>query len=180
MLLDIVNAYGTCCKYTGMINARIELPQMARLLFNFGRVNETVMSLGRNQMYYDAGGGSLSQGHPAAPLLYALASKRIPAITLVDGVSQKWYIDDGHCMATGRNKLVKLRESWTKLEEAGRRLGFKMHGRKCAVVVPEEDVDEATEIFADTGVPVRTGHVDLGARSTDWIGEEGGHRDESS
>ena len=67
--VDIVNAYGTCCKYTGMINARIELPQMARLLFNFGRVNETVMSLGRNQMYYDAGGGSLSCDHPAATLL---------------------------------------------------------------------------------------------------------------
>ena len=118
--VDIVNAYGTSNKFAGIINARTELPQMARLLFNFGRVDKIVMSTGSKQMYYDEGGGSLSQGHPAAPLLYALAMKRVPEITRVIDVSQKWYIDDGHCMANGRDKLLKLRESWNKLQEAGK------------------------------------------------------------
>ena len=90
--------------------------------------------------------------------------RRLTDITKVEGVSQKWYVDDGHGLARGPRKLRLLKDTWSKLKAVGQVWGFDMHARKCALIVHEKDLIEASALFADTGITVCTGFLDLGAR----------------
>ena len=108
---------------------------MAMLHVNKGRVDETILSQGSDEIYYDEGGGGASQGNPAAGLLFALSTKQLPKLTQVEGVSQKWFVDDGHGFATGNDKIRKLRQTWSKLTDAGDKFDFRTQNRKCAIVV---------------------------------------------
>ena len=115
-------------------------------------------------MFYDEGGGGASQGSPAAGLLFALSTKQLPKLTQVKGVGQKRFVGDAHGFATGNDKIRKLRQTWSKLTDAGDKFDFRTQNRKCAIVVCEQDVREADELFQGTEVQICTGHIDLGAR----------------
>ena len=95
--VDVVNAYGTCCKYAGIVNARVELPQLATLLFNFGRLKERVILKGRSVTYYDEGGGGSLTGTSGC-----ISSIRIGNASI-----------DGHHKSRGsQSEMVRRRRTW--------------------------------------------------------------------
>ena len=114
------------------------------------------------------GGGEISsmegttQGDPLAMATYALAIS--PLFNSLNekapNASQVWFADDSN--AVGR--LEALRDWWQHLADIGPEYGYFPNASKTTMVVKEECLDRAKELFENTGITITTdGHKMLGA-----------------
>ena len=75
-------------------------------------------------------------------------------------VKQVWYADD----ATGVGYCEKLRQWWDNVEHSGPLFSYYPNGAKTHLIVKEDYVSKAKDIFADTKVHITTdGMRHLGA-----------------
>ena len=100
-----------------------------------------------------------TQGDPLAMAMYAIAT--VPLIErLQQHVTQVWFADD----ATAGGKLLDLRNWWDQLVECGQDYGYSANASKTWLVVRPEYLDQAKEIFAESGVQITAeGRRHLGA-----------------
>ena len=94
--------------------------------------------------------------------MYTLATKPLIRKLRSDipNVRQVWYADD----ATGADNCEDLREFWSSLQVHGNNYGYHPNAVKTHLVVKEEYVGKARELFAGTGIIITTeGKRHLGA-----------------
>ena len=88
-----------------------------------------------------------TQGDPLAMPFYALAT--IPLIQrLCISVTQAWYADD----ASACGSLGNLRLWWNQVSQLGPQFGYFPNSKKMWLVVKEQFLDVACQLFSDTSV----------------------------
>ena len=93
----------------------------------------------------------VTQGDPLAMAFYAIAT--IPLIEkLRQDTLQVWYADD----AAGAGKLSRLRAWWDKINELGPAFGYFPNATKSHILVKEDLLHEARDIFEGTNLQVIT------------------------
>ena len=145
LLVDASNAFNSLNRSTALLNIQNICPPISTILCNCYR--------SPSDLYVD---GSVllsregtTQGDPLAMPMYALATVPLIAkLSEVDSVSQTWYADD----ASACGKLPDVYNWWNLLSDIGPGFGYFPNASKSWLVVKEEFLDQASEIFRDTNV----------------------------
>ena len=101
--------------------------------------------------------------------LYALGIKPLidhlaNAVNREDN-AQCWFADD----SSSCGKLIEIKKWWDELCKSGPGYGYYPLPRKTVLIVKEEHVDQAKEIFQNSGVTISsTGERHMGA----WVGSQ--------
>ena len=91
--------------------------------------------------------------------MYSLAIILLIKLLSVDGVTQKWYADDGNAVGN----LSNLRTVLDKIVSQGKFFGYHVKASKCQLIVKDERLGEAQKIFANTGITMKAGARVLGS-----------------
>jgi hypothetical protein len=92
-----------------------------------------------------------TQGDPLGLAIYAIGTQPLVQ-RLANTVKQVWYADDS---AAGSN-LEKLRQWWSDLSHIGPTYGYYPNSSKTKLLVKSDFLNQAKEIFGDTGVQICT------------------------
>ena len=148
----VPSSFGT--KKRTLLNTYVECPALAMFLTNIYRNNSKLYIDGEVILSREG----TTQGGPEGMPMYALGI--LPMIKrLIHIVRQMWYADDSVAGGT----LVRLRQWWDMLNEIGPDYGYFLNPKKTKLLVKEDVLEEATLVFAGTGVTiVSEGHKYLG------------------
>ena len=91
--------------------------------------------------------------------IYGLAIIPLIKLLSVDDVTQKWYADDRNAVG----KLSNLRTVLDKIVSLGKFFGNHVKASKCQLIVEDEKLGEAQQIFANTGITIKAGARVLGS-----------------
>ena len=80
--------------------------------------------------------------------MYGLAIIPLIKLLSVDDVTHKWYADDGNAVL----KLSNLRTVLDKIVSQGKFFGYHVKAFKCQLIVKDEKLGEAQNIFAKTRI----------------------------
>ena len=75
------------------------------------------------------------------PLIYRLTEEKL---------KQVWFADD----ASAAGKLVGIRNWWNNMTKIGPEYGYFPNASKTWLIVKEEHLEEAKQLFQDTGVKI--------------------------
>ena len=155
LLVDATNAFNTLNRQVALHNIRRLCPPIATILIN-SYTSPTELFLDGDIILSQEG---TTQGDPLAMAMYGLAT--IPLIRRLDGLcTQVWCTDDSAAIG----KLTQLREWWDKLTTDGPRFGYFANPSKTWLVIKDDHHEEASAIFADSGVNITSdGRPYLGA-----------------
>eukprot|EP00919_Chromeraceae_sp_WS-2016_P005969 GHVR01013979.1.p1 GENE.GHVR01013979.1~~GHVR01013979.1.p1 ORF type:complete len:467 (+),score=48.41 GHVR01013979.1:1308-2708(+) len=162
LLVDSSNAFNCLNRSSTLWNTRMLWPKAATFIYNTYRHDSDLIIPGEEQTLSSQEG--VTQGDPMAMPLYAIGT--LPLIHQLEhtGVKQFWYADD----ASGCGPLEDLRRWFDKLSLSGPRYGYHPNPAKSQLVVAENMVETAKELFKDLNVNVTTCHELLGS----YIGDE--------
>ena len=82
--------------------------------------------------------------------MYAIAITPLIQRLEDHGVKQAWYADD----ATAGGALKQLKQWWEGIAELGPDYGYFPNATKTCLVVKEEHLEEAKQLFQETGVSI--------------------------
>jgi hypothetical protein len=155
--IDARNAFNCLNRQSALHNIRCICPKIAIYLINTYRKSARLI-LGENQEILSQEG--TTQGDNLAMAFYALSVKRlIRALNDVDCL-QEWFADD----AAALGKLVALRAWWDRLRILGPKYGYFPKPSKCWLIVKEDVLAQARQIFENTGINITDeGQRHLGA-----------------
>ncbi len=126
-------------------NIRRISPSIATILINLYR-SPTELFVDGDVILSQEG---TTQGDPLAMAMYGLAT--IPLIGGLDGLcTQVWYPDD----PAAAERLAQLKEWWDKLASEGPSFGYYANPSKTWLVTKDDYLEEASAIFADSGVTI--------------------------
>ena len=123
-----------------------------------------------------------TQGDPLAMAMYVIAITPLIQRLEDHGVKQAWYADD----ATAGGALKQLKQWWDGIAELGPDYSYFPNATKTWIVVEEEHLEEAKQLFQETGVSITAdGKRHLGAaigtphfaagyvqqKVAEWVGE---------
>ena len=92
-----------------------------------------------------------TQGDPLAMAMFAIATiLLIHRLKESSSASQVWFADD----ATAGGELRSLKEWWDELEQIGPDFGYFADASKSWLIVIEENMSDAANIFANTGIQI--------------------------
>ena len=153
--MDASNAFNTLNRKVALLNVQKRCPSLAKILINKYRLDPVLLIDGETLFSREG----TTQGDPLAMAMYAIAT--VPLIErLQQHVTQVWFADD----ATAGGKLLDLRNWWDQLVECGQDYGYSANASKTWLVVRPEYLDQAKEIFAESGVQITAeGRRHLGA-----------------
>ena len=153
-------------------------PTLSKIITNTYRENAQLFIDG-NILYSQEG---TTQGDPLAMAMYAIAITPLIQRLEDHGVKQAWYADD----ATAGGALKQLKQWWEGIAELGPDFGYFPNATKTYLVVKEEHLEEAKQLFQETGVSITAdGKRHLGAaigtphfaagyvqqKVAEWVGE---------
>ena len=159
LLVDATNAFNTLNRKAALHNIQATCPAISTMLNNTYKAPVRMFVTGGGEISSMEG---TTQGDPLAMAMYALAIS--PLINSLNekapNASQVWFADDSN--AAGR--LEALRDWWQHLADMGPEYGYFPSASKTTMVVKEEFLDRAKELFENTGITITTdGHKMLGA-----------------
>jgi hypothetical protein len=163
LLIDADNAFNRANRKAALLNIKFTCPIFKFTLINMYRTPSRIFVVGGLEMASREG---TTQGCPLAMAMYALALVPL-TLELHSLCKQVWYADDG----TGCDKLQPMRAWWDALVEKGPAYGYFPKAVKTWLIVKEDRLAEAQQIFAGSGVQITTeGMRHLGAAigSTDF------------
>ena len=146
---DASNAFNILNRKTALINMRYLCPVFSIFLINFYR-SHTKLFLYNGEYIMSCEG--TTQGDNAASPFYSIS-----LYPLMNDLSdctdfQLFYADDG----ASAGKLYNIKRWWDRLCERGPGYGYYPNGSKSVLLVKEQFVEEARELFAGTGVIITT------------------------
>ena len=155
LFADATNAFNLLNREVALRNILHLCPSLGRALINTYRMNIDLFIDGDALVSRE---GTL-QGDPLAMAMFAIAS--LPLIRQLRGcVRQTWYADD----ASAGGSLSGLKNWWDKLIDIGPAYGYFPNPLKTRLLVKEEHLEKAEEVFMNTGIQVTTdGTVVLGS-----------------
>ena len=163
MLIDATNAFNCMNRQIALHNIDYVCPPLSLYLKNtyqqpadlFIRDNGDVAVIKSNE--------GTTQGDPPASGWYALST--VPIIEHLKSiehcsVSQAWFADD----SSAGGKLTDVLKVWKELQFIGPGYGYFPNARKTVLIVKEEYLEKAKELFGEEGVVITTeGQRHLGA-----------------
>ena len=169
LLVDATNAFNSVNRQAALHNISVMCPSLSQVLTNTYQAPVRCVVQGSGEILSTEG---TTQGDPLAMAMDALAVK-----PLIDGqqahcptVKQVWYADD----ATGAGTCSELRAWWDSLLKQGQCFGYQPNECKTHLIVKEEFLDKAKEVFSGTKVNITVqGKRHLGAviGSTEFTNE---------
>ena len=164
MLVDATNAFNC------LLNRKIALhnidyvcPPLSRYLKNTYRQPADLYIRDNSKVAVIKSNEGTTQGDPPASGWYALST--VPIIEHINAISecsvaQVWFADDS---AFG-GKLENVASLWNELEQVGPGYGYFPNARKTVLIVKEEHLEKAKNLFGERGVIITTqGQRHLGA-----------------
>ena len=156
ILVDACNAFNSLNRETALRNIQHLSPPLAKILINTYRDNIQLFIDGDTLLSQEG----TTQGDPLAMAMYAIAITPLIRSLEDEETKQVWFADD----ATAGGSLLGLRRWWDRLVERGPAYGYHPNPAKTCLVVKEEKVEMATEVFQGTGISVtEEGKRHLGA-----------------
>ena len=151
LLVDATNAFNSLNRRAALHYVRYLCPALSTCLHN---------CYNTPSMLFVSRGGELAsqegttQGDPLSMPFYALAT--LPLIKVLQkqhpSVRQAWLADD----SAGAGRLKELRKWWDTLCDAGRSYGYFTNCGKTILLVREDLVSAAKDLFVDTGVQINS------------------------
>ena len=94
----------------------------------------------------------ITQGDPLAMAIamHAVAINPLSRCLEDDETKQAWFADD----ATAGGSLTGLKRWWDRIAERGPAYGYHPNPTKTSLVVKEENVETAKEVFQGTGISI--------------------------
>ena len=156
ILVDACNAFNSLNRETALRNIQHLSPPLAKILINTYRDNIQLFIDGDTLLSQEG----TTQGDPLAMAMYAIAITPLIRSLEDEETKQVWFADD----ATAGGSLLGLRRWWDRLVERGPAYGYHPNPAKTCLVVKEEKVEMAKEVFQGTGISVtEEGKRHLGA-----------------
>ena len=165
LLVDAENAFNNLNRKAAIHNIKQLCPPFHRFLSNTYQIPAELHlndNTGSESILSDEGS---TQGDVAAMGMYAVGTR--PLIDILNEhidntrCMQAWYADD----SSSAGKLLEIRKWWEELNRAGPKFGYYPKPSKTVLIVKDATlVDQAQQIFADTGIKITTdGERHLGA-----------------
>ena len=148
LLADATNAFNCLNREVCMRNIQHTCPSLAPTVINTYREPANLFVSGECIKSSEG----TTQGDPVAMAMYALGVLPLIEEAATDGATQSWFADDS---AAG-GKLQAVRIWWDRLNESGPSYGYFLNPTKSVLLVKPQFLDEATSIFAGTGIDIRT------------------------
>ena len=156
LLADASNAFNSLNRKAALHNIHSLCPPLAVILTNTYR-EDTQLFIDGETLYSCEG---TTQGDPLAMAMYAIGTLPLVHQLHSDDTKQVWFADD----ATAGGRVHQLHDWWTKLCELGPSFGYFANPGKTWLIVKDDHLSTATELFAGTGVNITTeGKRHLGA-----------------
>ena len=156
ILVDACNAFNSLNRETALRNIQHLCPPIAKILINTYRENIKLF-IGGDTLLSQEG---TTQGDPLAMAMYAIAITPLIRSLEDEETKQVWFADD----ATAGGSLQGLRRWWDRLVNRGPAYGYHPNPAKTCLVVNEEKMEMAKEVFQGTGISVtEEGKRHLGA-----------------
>ena len=149
LLVDATNAFNSVNRQAALHNISILCPSLAHALYNTYQAPVLCVIQGGGEILSTEG---TTQGDPLAMAMYALAVR--PLIDCLQSncstVKQVWYADD----STGAASCTELRVWWDTLLMHGPCYGYHPNASKTHLIVKEQFLEKAKDIFSDTNINV--------------------------
>lgn len=156
LLVDASNAFNALNRQAALRNIRHLCPSLATVLINTYR-SEIPLYIDGETIYSQEG---TTQGDPLAMAMYAIGITPLIHQLTENDVTQAWFADD----ATAGGELSKLRKWWDQLACRGPDYGYFPNAAKTWLIVGEDNLERAKDIFHDSGIAITTsGKWHLGA-----------------
>ena len=159
LLVDAENAFNSVNRKALLHNIRYLCPAFCTFVYNCYSAPSRLFVIGGFELKSEEG---TTQGDPSAMATYSLALVPLinALIQLENSALQVTFADD----ITGAGLLEQLLIWWTKLLEYGPKLGYFPKAAKSFIIVKEEHLERAQQMFADTGINITSaGKRHLGA-----------------
>ena len=156
LILDASNAFNAMNRKLALNNIAAICPILSTFTNNIYS-QPRMLYTGTHALLSEEGS---TQGCPASMGVYSLNT--VPLINSIDAedLLQIWYADDGNAGGS----LEALYEWLSHVMEKGEAYGYHVNLSKCVLIVKEEHLDRATELFANTEVQITSsGARHLGA-----------------
>ena len=151
LLVDAGNAFNSLNRAVAMHNVPVVCPPLGQIFHNTYRSPSRLFVAGGGEVLSREG---TCQGDPLAMGIYAVAIT--PLIRrlgeLCPDIVQEWYADDDS--AAGR--VRSLLRYWNSVKELGPAYGYTPNPTKTVLLVKEECLEEASTLFAGTGIKIIT------------------------
>ena len=145
LMVDANNAFNSLNREATMRNIQALCPPLAKIVVNTYRDNTPLFINGETILSQEG----TTQGGPLAMSIYAIAT--VPLIQkLPKTVKHIWYADD----ASAGGKLDNLRSWWNKIVEIGPTFGYHPSAHKSWLIVREEFLPLAEEVFSNSGINI--------------------------
>ncbi len=148
LLVDASNAFNSLNRSAALTKIRHICPPISTVLCNCYR-SPTELFVDGSTLYSCEG---TTQGDPLAMPMYALATtpliEKLSNVTL--DITQVWYADDASASGT----LTDIHSWWNHLSDLGPKFGYFPNGTKSWLIVKEEFLEEASDLFKDTDIHI--------------------------
>ena len=149
LLVDAQNAFNSLNRKVLLHNIHYVCPPMGNYVNNCYRYPSRLFISGSNQEIPSSEG--TTQGDPLAMPSYAIGVvPLLPLIVNNSNTKQAAFADD-FC---GGGSLVDLRKWWARIEESGPLFGYFPNASKSWLIVKEDKLEEAMELFAGTNIKI--------------------------
>ena len=151
VLVDASNAFNQLNRQLALRNISVLCPSLACFVINIYRANAPLF-VGGEVIYSREG---TTQGDPLAMAIFAIAIRPLIDRLAAAKATQVWFADD----AASGGKLRVIRMWWDMLVRYGPLFGYYVNAIKSWLLVKTDSLEEATTIFADTGLNITTSGV---------------------
>ena len=156
LLVDATNAFNNINRNAALHNIRQLCPSIATVLTNTYRKGTDLYIDGEVLQSTEG----TTQGDALAMAFYALATVPLADACSVKDLNDVWFADD----ASASGWLRSLRVWWSNLCSIGPSYGYFPNAEKSWLVVHEDKLEEAQDVFADTEIQISTsGRRELGS-----------------
>ena len=149
ILVDATNAFNCLNRQNALINIKNLCPALSKVLINTYRQHIPLFIDGESILSKEG----VTQGDPLAMAMYAVAITPLLYRLTEEKLKQVWFADD----ASAAGKLAGLKSWWNNMTRIGPEYGYFPNSSKTWLIVKEEHLGEAKQLFHETGVKISHG-----------------------
>ena len=149
ILVDATNAFNCLNCHNALINIKNLSPVLSKVLINTYRQHILLFVDGESILSQEG----VTQGHLLAMAMYAVTITPLIYRLTEEKLKQVWFADD----ASAAGKLAGLKSWWNNMTRIGPEHGNFPNSSKTWLIVKEEHLGEAKQLFHETGVKISHG-----------------------
>ena len=146
ILVDATNAFNCLSRQNALINIKNLCPALSKVLINTYRHHIPLFIDGESILSQQG----VTQGDPLAMAMYAVAITPLIYCLTEERLKQVWFADD----ASAVGKLAGVKSWWNNMTMIGPEHGYFPNSSKTWLIVKEEHLGEAKQLFHEMGVKI--------------------------